>query len=113
MGGNPRQTRGEYKLKGFTFSRQHNARILEENHENGTFTMSFLDNAAGNDPSAVPPTNDHSTGYIVHVEEKQKTVTRLDKYPKPDSTISYGKGNVQILPNGNIFVGWGEHGLMR
>jgi hypothetical protein len=113
MGGNSRQTHGEYKLEGFTFSRQHNARILDENHENGTFTMSFLDNAAGNDPRAIPPTNDHSTGYIVHVDEKHKTVTRLDEYPRPDGQISIAKGNVEILRNGNIFVAWSMGGLIR
>jgi len=112
MGGNPRQTRGEFRLEGFTFSRQHNARIREEDPDKGTFIMSFLDNAAGNDPRAIPPTNDHSTGYIVHVDEKKKSVTRLNEYPRPDGRISYAKGNVQYLENGNIFVGWAEQGLM-
>jgi len=113
MGGNPRQRYSDYKLEGFVFSRQHDARILEENYENGTFTMSFLDNAAGNDPRVIPPTDGHSTAYVVHVDEKRKTVTRLGEYPEPDGKLSNAKGNVQILPNGNIFVAWIEDRLMR
>lgn len=83
------------------FSRQHHARIHEQNE---THTIiSFLDNAVGADPQ--PATTPWSRGLVVALREDTMTVEILAEYDHPHRGHAFRRGSTQILPNGNVFMG--------
>lgn len=81
-----------------SFSFQHDARW----HGNGTLTL--FDNAAGSNenPSAV------SRGMVIDLDVPARQATLRGAYYHPQDMESVSQGNVQLLPNGNVFVGWGH-----
>lgn len=40
------------------------------------------------------------------------TTRILHSYDRPDHEISIARGNMQTLPNSNVFIGWATHGLI-
>jgi hypothetical protein len=51
---------------------------------------------------------DQSRGIVVEVDEDKMSATLVREYTHPDRVLSDTQGNVQVLPNGNVFVGWGS-----
>jgi hypothetical protein len=51
---------------------------------------------------------DQSRGIVVEVDEDNMSATLVGEYTHPDRLLSDTQGNVQVLPNGNVFVGWGS-----
>jgi hypothetical protein len=45
---------------------------------------------------------------VVEVDEDKMSATLAREYTYPDKLLSETQGNVQVLPNGNAFVGWGS-----
>jgi hypothetical protein len=39
---------------------------------------------------------------------EEMRATRVREYAHPDKVLSETQGNVQMLPNGNVFIGWGS-----
>lgn len=97
--------RSDFTMKGFNFARQHHARFVEHN---STHTIiSFLDNAS----DELFQLKNVSTAYYVLLKTTYpKTATVLRSYERPDQNLTRLRGNVQTLPNGNVFVGWSEGG---
>ena len=96
-------------LDGFNFSQQHDARIR---YENSTVTiMSFFDNAwdelGRQDKSA-----EFSSALEVAIDTSTMTATLLKQWQRPDKQHTLLRGNTQILPNSNVFVGWSDHGYI-
>ncbi|GAB7356501.1 hypothetical protein MBLNU459_g7254t1 [Dothideomycetes sp. NU459] len=90
----------------FNFSSQHHARWVSEN-ETHTI-MTFFDNASNN----YNTTNKHSHGYFVTIDHIANTASVFKQYTAPEQSggmLSTSQGNMQILPNGNVHMGWGEH----
>ncbi|KAF2227575.1 ASST-domain-containing protein [Elsinoe ampelina] len=88
----------------FNFSSQHHARWLSEN---GTHTiLSFFDNAS----NSFNLTNKLSHGYVISINHILGTATAIRSWSAPEGGLSSGsQGNIQILPGGNVHLGWGEH----
>jgi hypothetical protein len=80
---------------GSNFAWQHDARRQPD----GTVTV--FDNGA------TPAVEKLSRGLILDVDEQAMTATLLRQYTHP-GTLAGSQGSVQLLPNGNVFVGWGE-----
>jgi Arylsulfotransferase (ASST) len=74
---------------------QHDAR----RHPDGTITI--FDNGNVNRV-------DQSRGIMVELDEDDMSATLVREYTHPDRLLSDTQGNVQVLPNGNVFVGWGS-----
>ena len=74
------------------FAWQHDA----QRQPDGTLTL-FDDQA--------PPTP--SRGLALRVDEAARTVALVREFKRPAQVSSDTRGNVQVLPNGNVFVGWG------
>ncbi|KAL6231327.1 hypothetical protein BDW75DRAFT_233699 [Aspergillus navahoensis] len=88
----------------FSFSQQHDARWLSEN---STHTLLSLYNNGFN---GFNRTHDYSSGMIILIDHVNKTATQLHDYaPQNHDMISSSQGNMQVLPNGNIFMGWGNN----
>jgi hypothetical protein len=80
---------------GVQFFYQHDAR----SHPAGTITI--FDNGSAN-------TVEQSRGEVIAIDEDAMKATLVREYTHPDKLLSATQGNVQVLPNGNVFIGWGS-----
>jgi hypothetical protein len=82
---------------GASFAFQHDVEI----HDNDKL-MTIFDNGGG------PPREHHSRGLTLHLNWASKTATVAvqDRHSPPID--SEAEGNVQLLPDGHDFVGWGD-----
>jgi outer membrane protein assembly factor BamB len=78
---------------GTTFALQHDARRQAD----GTITIFDDGQAPG-----------FSRGIVLDVDETAMTATLVREYLSPQRTLSTSQGNVQVLPSGNVFIGWGS-----
>jgi hypothetical protein len=78
------------------FCFQHDARRA------GPGRISLFDNAAG--PPVLRP---RSRGLVLDVDETAKRVRLARQYRHPGGLLAFNQGSARILPNGNVFVGWG------
>jgi hypothetical protein len=82
---------------GARFAWQHDA------HWRAPNVISLFDN------EAAPPYAKRSRALFLRVDSAAGKVTLLRAYPSPDDLLSGSQGIVQLLPNGNLFVGWGAN----
>ena len=75
---------------------QHDAR----RREHGTITI--FDNGAH------PKVHDQSRAIDIGLDEDAMKATLLREYASPDRILATSQGNAQVLPDGNVFVGWGS-----
>jgi Arylsulfotransferase (ASST) len=75
---------------------QHDPRELA----NGSF--SIFDNGAS------PAVHSQSRGIVVSLEPQGKTATLLSQLTHPSPILAKSQGNIQVQPNGDWFIGWGE-----
>ena len=75
---------------------QHDA----ERQADGTLTL--FDN------EAAPPRAHQSRGLRLALDMKTHTASVATSYRPPDGRLAGSQGNVEVLPNGNVFVGWGS-----
>jgi hypothetical protein len=74
---------------------QHDAR----RHPDGIITI-FDNGGVQNDVQ--------SRGIVVEIDEDKMSATLVGEYTHPNKILAATQGNVQVLPNGNVFVGWGS-----
>ncbi|CAL5868515.1 uncharacterized protein PFLUO_LOCUS2741 [Penicillium psychrofluorescens] len=88
----------------FRFSHQHDVKFVSSN---GTHhVISFMNNAStegGND-------EDLSSALVVEVDETDMSAKLIRRINRPDGGLTRLRGNVQMLPNDNVFIGWSERG---
>jgi Arylsulfotransferase (ASST) len=82
--------------EGTRFAFQHDARRQED----GTITI--FDNGAA------PRVHEESRGITVELDEDDMTATLVRVHTSPDELLATSQGNMQVLPNGNVFIGWGS-----
>ncbi|KAM3064736.1 hypothetical protein ACMFMG_012143 [Clarireedia jacksonii] len=95
-----------FKLYGFDFSAQHHARFQSASKD-GKEVITFFNNAHNGWNS----TRNYSSGMMVSLDttSSPKAATLLSEWvlPEPDPQ-SVSQGNMQMLPNGNVFIGRGS-----
>jgi hypothetical protein len=92
--------RSDFALgEGVEFAYQHDARL----HTNGDLTL--FDNASSDQADAGDV---QSRGLVLALDEEAKQATLVRQYVHPTAVLSVSQGNMQVLPNGNVFVGWGS-----
>jgi len=74
---------------------QHDARY----HDNGIITIFDNGRVKKNEPSR---------GIVVEIDEDAMSARLVGEYTHPDKIFSDTQGNLQILPNSNVFMGWGS-----
>jgi hypothetical protein len=52
--------------------------------------------------------DEQSRGLVLELDEDAMTTRLVRQYTPPDMRVSETQGNVQVLPNGNVFIGWGS-----
>ncbi|HEY5044241.1 MAG TPA: arylsulfotransferase family protein [Solirubrobacteraceae bacterium] len=75
---------------------QHDATVL------GDGTISVFDNGG------VPKVHPQSRGLVLAVDPQTKTDTVVAQYEHATGLSSASQGNIQQLPNSDVFVGWGS-----
>jgi hypothetical protein len=78
------------------FAWQHDVRI----HPGGTMTI--FDNEGS--PFVA---GGQSRALVLNIDEQRRTAKLAHEYRHPQALASSSKGSVQLLANGNVFVGWG------
>ncbi|OAQ61528.1 hypothetical protein VFPPC_09357 [Pochonia chlamydosporia 170] len=106
--------RSDFKMaKGTKFCFQHHARWLSQ--EDGIEIISLYDNSAhgtehsGGSEVHTAPT---SSGKILKLNTKSWTADLVGAYFPPDDLLSKSQGSTQVLPGGNVLVGWGSEGAV-
>lgn len=91
------------------FSGQHMARVRSQNDTHTV--ISFLDNAIR--PGDPHTTNDFSRGMWVALRTDTQPMTAevIGTYDHPHADYAPGRGNAQLLDNGNRFIAWWNHSL--
>ncbi len=52
-----------------------------------------------------------SYGLVLELDEEKMNASLVRNYPHPDRRLAGTQGNMQVLPNGNVFIGWGSNPL--
>src|SRR5215218_5384115 len=87
---------------GSRFSFQHDARRLPDG------TISIFDNGNTVFHGLVPKAVEGSRGIVLDVDEKKMKASLVREYIHPNKQYADASGNVQLLPNSNVFIGWGR-----
>jgi arylsulfotransferase ASST len=92
--------RSSYRMTGTSrFAWQHDM------HEQPDGTIRIFDN------EAAPRVRDQTRGLVLTLDDKARTASTKRAYRhKPDPLNSGTQGNVQVLPDGHVFIGWGSQG---
>lgn len=102
--------------KKFTLGYQHHARFIKR-VDDDVEIFSFFDNNAyskgHSEPESANP-DQLSSGKILKVNNKEKTVELLQQFdpPKDHPISAKSQGSFQFLPNGNKFINWGSAGTI-
>lgn len=101
-----------FVLDGFNFSKQHDARFIEQNTT--TTIISFLDNAADDFSTEddVSTTSTYSSALLIALETSVTPMVArvIRRWIRPDQQLSRRRGNFQLLmPNRNAFTGWSDN----
>jgi hypothetical protein len=89
--------KSDFKLgPGVRFDWQHSIRAQPD----GTYKLY--------DNSAAPPVRKASRVLTIKLDTKAMTATLVSAFTHPRKLLSSSQGNVERLPNGNVFVGWGS-----
>jgi len=86
---------------GARFHFQHDAEWLRGSATSRSSTISLFDN------EATPPTADQSRGLVLRLDRRTRTARVVREYRHPDGLLAIAEGNLQSLPDGHVFVGWG------
>src|SRR5918993_881937 len=82
--------------QGTRFAYQHDARRQRD----GTITI--FDNGAS------PKVHEQSRAIVVELDLDEMSATLVREFTHPNELLSTSQGNVQMLPNANLLVGWGS-----
>jgi hypothetical protein len=85
---------------GAAFAYQHDVRRQRD----GTLTV--FDNSATEDVQVAP----YSRAIRLRLDQRVKTASLVADYVPTERRSSVAMGNVQVLPDGGVFVGWGTAG---
>ena len=80
---------------GARFYWQHHVRRL------GTAQLTVFDDGA------YPPEEPQSRGLVLNMDTTHRRVALAKAFTHPAKLLTYYEGSVQVLPSGNVFVGWG------
>ena len=87
---------------GTRFAFQHDARRLPDG------TISIFDNGSLVFENGIPKAVEESRGSCSTSTRRKMSASLVREYTHPDKQYAHAAGNMQVLPNGNVFVGWGR-----
>jgi arylsulfotransferase ASST len=87
---------------GTRFAYQHDARRQRDG------TISIFDNGNTVFHNGLPKVIEESRAIVLGLDERKMKATLVREYTHPDKQYADAAGNMQVLPNGDVFVGWGR-----
>jgi Arylsulfotransferase (ASST) len=87
---------------GTRFAFQHDARRLPDG------TISIFDNGSLVFENGIPKAVEESRAIVLDLDVDRMRASLVREYTHPDKQYAHAAGNTQVLPNGNVFVGWGR-----
>ena len=87
---------------GTRFAFQHDARRLPDG------TISIFDNGSLLFENGTPKAVEESRAIVLELDQKRMRASLVREYTHPEKQYADAAGNMQVLPNGNVFVGWGR-----
>jgi outer membrane protein assembly factor BamB len=87
---------------GARFAFQHDARRQPDG------TISIFDNGSLVFENGTPKAVEESRAIVLELDEERMRASLEREYTHPDEQKADAAGNTQVLPNGNVFVGWGR-----
>jgi hypothetical protein len=87
---------------GTRFAFQHDARSQPD----GTITI--FDNGTTIFHGGLPEAVEESRAIVLELDEQKMKASLVREYTHPGKQYAHAAGNLQILPNGNVFIGWGR-----
>jgi Arylsulfotransferase (ASST) len=87
---------------GTQFAFQHDARRLPDG------TVSIFDNGNLVFENGTPKAIEEARAIVVDLDQQRMRASLVREYTHPDKQYADAAGNMQVLPNGNVFVGWGR-----
>jgi hypothetical protein len=96
--------------KNVEFAFQHDARFRSRSEDGTIEVISFFDNAAHTAPGWDLSTL--SRGRYVQLNHTSGEATGVATFPAPFGLSAQSQGNNQLLPNGNVFINWGQAGAV-
>ncbi|KXT01166.1 hypothetical protein AC578_622 [Pseudocercospora eumusae] len=95
--------RSSFNLLNFTFSSQHDARVVEE-HDNGTeVVISFFNNAY----NGVLRTSNSSSALVAQVATEREEARLLKQFFPAEEALAPNQGSEQRFDDGHTLVSWG------
>src|ERR671920_562388 len=88
--------------EGTRFAFQHDARRLPDG------TISLFDNGETVFHKGLPKAVEESRVIILDLDRQRMKASLVREYTHPEAQYADAAGNAQVLPNGNVFVGWGR-----
>jgi outer membrane protein assembly factor BamB len=88
--------------EGARFAFQHDARRLPDG------TISIFDNGSLVFEDGIPRAVEESRAIVLELDERKMTASLVREYTHPDEQHADAAGNLQMLANGDAFVGWGR-----
>src|SRR5215207_9904319 len=88
--------------EGARFAFQHDARRLPDG------TISIFDNGSLIFENGTPKAVEESRAIVLELDERKMKASLAREYTHPDGQYADAAGNVQVLVNGDVFVGWGR-----
>jgi Arylsulfotransferase (ASST) len=88
--------------EGARFAFQHDARRLPDG------TISIFDNGSLVFENGIPKAVEESRAIVLELDEERMRASLVREYTHPNKQYADAAGNMQVLPNGNVFVGWGR-----
>jgi hypothetical protein len=88
--------------EGSRFAFQHDARRLPDG------TISIFDNGTLVFDNGIPRAVEESRAIVLDLDERKMRASLVREYTYPDEQRADAAGNVQMLANGDAFVGWGR-----
>ena len=87
---------------GTEFAFQHDGRRQRD----GTITL--FDNGSTVYRGGFTQAIEESRAIVLELDEEEMRATLVREYKHPEKQYADAAGNMQVLPNGNVFIGWGR-----
>ena len=97
------------------FAFQHDARFLSRSADGKIEIIFLFDNAARSDNrnrQASGQRHSVSSTRIFQLNHTDHTTNEINRFVAPDGISAASQGNAQVLPDGNVFVNWGQAGAI-
>jgi Arylsulfotransferase (ASST) len=95
--------RSDFEMgEGTRFAYQHDARRLPDG------TISIFDNGSLIFENGTPKAVEESRAIVLALDESKMKASLVRQYTHPEKQYADAAGNMQVLANGNVFVGWGR-----